>query len=156
MVESCPYIHDLDLDPDVASKSGSYGLLGVESDAWEAFSESMEMISQLLTVASELSLVLSLSRHTSAFTLAILAAATQLFIERCFSRHLIGTSEFAVRPFGSLFVDTSVAFVAFCNNRPLLRMAALHDISFENEFRQDRISNNYGNYIEKGVRLLYE
>ena len=98
--------------------------------------------------------MLSLSRHSSAFTLAILVAVIQPLADRFLSGHLYGTSECGISSFNSQITNNSVAFIAFCNNRSLLRMAALLDISFQDEFRQDRISNNLGNYIEKGMRHL--
>ena len=148
------YVYNYHLDPEVSSKSSSYGLIGVRSEAWEAFSEFMETLTQFFTIASELSLMLSLSRHSSAFTLAILVAVIQPLADRFLSGHLYGTSECGISSFNSQITNNSVAFIAFCNNRSLLRMAALHDISFQDEFRQDRVSNNLGNYIEKGMRHL--
>ena len=50
------YVYNYHLDPEVSSKSSSYGLIGVRSEAWEAFSEFMETLTQFFTIASELSL----------------------------------------------------------------------------------------------------
>ncbi|OCB88097.1 hypothetical protein A7U60_g4722 [Sanghuangporus baumii] len=120
-------------DPEVISKVTKYshGLIGQRSEAWDAFSEIMEIVTQFFTITSELSLLLSLSRHGSSFTLSILVAVMHPLIGRL-------TDSLSDRP-----------FIAFCSNRHFLRMTALHRLAFYDEFRQDRISNNLGHYIEK-------
>ncbi|KAL5533581.1 hypothetical protein ACEPAG_41 [Sanghuangporus baumii] len=120
-------------DPEVSSKvrSCSYDLIGPRSEAWEAFSEIMEMLTQFFTIASELSLMISLSRRSSAFTLAILVASIYPLVDSLTDR---------------LYKRS---FIAFCSNHHVLRMGALHRLTFNDEFRQDRISNNLGHYIKK-------
>ncbi|KAL5536117.1 hypothetical protein ACEPAF_4222 [Sanghuangporus sanghuang] len=120
-------------DPEVSSNLGScsHDPIGQRSEAWEAFSEIMEMLTQFFTIASELSLMISLSRRSSALTLAILVASIHPLVnsltDRLYER----------------------SFIAFCSNHHVLRMSALHRLTFNDEFRQDRISNNLGHYIEK-------
>lgn len=46
------------------------------------------------------------------------------------------------------------AFVKYCSNEHFTRMAALHSLAFNDKFREDQLSNNFGEYIMKGAFVV--
>ncbi|KAH8111915.1 P-loop containing nucleoside triphosphate hydrolase protein [Phellopilus nigrolimitatus] len=121
-------------DPEVKSKldSSMHDIRHLHSPAWNAFEDLFEVLFGLLTICSELFLILSLARRDSSFTLAI----SLCLIQPCVL--LINDS--------GLF---SRSYASYCSNEHFSCMAALHELAYDKSFREDCLSGNLGDHIEK-------
>ncbi|KAL5536082.1 hypothetical protein ACEPAF_4187 [Sanghuangporus sanghuang] len=119
-------------DPEVKSKIDKCGIL-TEPDTrmYEAFRDLLSTTTEYFRIISEISFIFHMFRGGSGFTLSIALALVRPLMR-------------VLR--GGLY---NRSFVVFCSNLHFPRMLSLHMLGFNKGYREDRVTNNLGDYIER-------
>ncbi|KAL5533615.1 hypothetical protein ACEPAG_75 [Sanghuangporus baumii] len=120
-------------DPEVKSKIGKCGdiLTDQQFEMYHAFRDILSTTTEYVRIISELSFMFHMFRSGSGFTLSIALALVHPLMR-------------VLR--GGLYTRS---FVVFCSNLQFPRLVSLHRLAFNKDFREDRITNNLGDYVER-------
>ena len=130
------------------------------TDAWDSLEQIFDFLTRLLSVASQITLILNLSRSTGGLTFAIICLIKPIF-NAVFTRNLWDKGTFCSTLWhfwifkhdgGSLYYLFTVWF-AYVDNEDHNRKFALQALVGE-KYRQDIISNNIGEWIVNGQYLI--
>ena len=127
------------------------------SDAWKSFREIALFLTRLLTVASQIALILNLSRSIGGPIFAITCVINSI-VSVIFTRDLRDKGAFCstlsnFKHQASLYHPFIVSF-GYIDNEDRKRMNALRALSADDKYRQDIISNNIGEWIIDGQDLI--
>ena len=124
------------------------------SDAWDSLTQIFYFLTRLLTVSSQVALILNLSRSTGGPIFAIICFMKPI-VETLYARDLWDKGAFCStfkHDEGSLYLF--IVCLGYIDNEDRKRMDALKALA-GNEYRQDIISNDIGEWIINGQYLIF-
>lgn len=127
-------------------------------DAWNSLSQIIKFLTGLLTISSQIALILNLSRSTGGpiNTFAMICFIKPIF-ETVFSYSLGDKGTFSGCSTLSNLQTLYLLFIVwfgYVDNKDRIRIDALAAFAGD-KYRQDIISNNIGEWIINGQHLIY-